>query len=170
MPGEKDIDNQETSKLAEQVLMNLFKVFRNLRPAGVRTLPPNFELPAPRHIMALFHLATSGPMSVSELAVNLGVTLTTASLSVTQMAAVELVMREEDPSDHRRTIVSISPNVEPVINEIFTSKVRALEKGLVALGPQRSESFLRDLELLLHAIESESERALGEMSSRHLVN
>lgn len=120
--------------------------------------------------MALFHLATTGPMSVSELATNLGVTLTTASLSVTQMAASGLVVREEDPSDHRRTIVSISPNVEPIVKEIFTSKIQALEKGLAALGPERSESFLRDLGLLLHAIESQSETHSDEPTNQEQLN
>ena len=96
--------------------LSLFTVFRNLRPTNARNLLPRIEPPAPRHIMALFHLAVSGPMSVSELATHLGVTLTTASLSVTQMAAAGLVIREEDPTDHRRTIVSISPNIEPTIS------------------------------------------------------
>ncbi|TAN24971.1 MAG: MarR family transcriptional regulator [Actinomycetota bacterium] len=157
MPEAKNTGNRESTELAEKVLLSLFTVFRNLRPAGGKNLLPRIEPPAPRHVMALFHLAASGPMSVSELATHLGVTLTTASLSVTQMAAAELVIREEDPSDHRRTIVSISPKVEPAINEMFTSKVQTLEKGLAALGAKRSEAFLRDLQTLLQAIESEHE-------------
>jgi DNA-binding MarR family transcriptional regulator len=104
-------------------------------------------------------------MSVSELANNLGVTLTTASLSVTQMATSELVIRKEDPSDHRRTIVSVSPNIEPIIKEVFTTKVQALEKGLAVLGPKRSEAFLRDLELLLEAIEAQGETGSNDHSN-----
>ncbi len=154
--GEK-MDKLENTELAEKVLLSLFTVFRNLRPTNARNLLPRIEPPAPRHIMALFHLAVSGPMSVSELATHLGVTLTTASLSVTQMAAAGLVIREEDPTDHRRTIVSISPNIEPTINEILTSKVQTLGKGLAALGAKRSAAFLRDLQTLLNAIESENE-------------
>ncbi len=157
MPDGENMGNLENTELAEKVLLSLFTVFRNLRPTNARNLLPRIEPPAPRHIMALFHLAASGPMSVSELATHLGVTLTTASLSVTQMAAAGLVIREEDPTDHRRTIVSISPKIEPTINEIFTSKVQTLEKGLAALGAKRSAAFLRDLQTLLNAIETENE-------------
>lgn len=151
------METTENLEHARKVLMSLFTIFRHLRPSGIKNFPMKAEPPAPRHIMALFQLATNGPMSVSELATNLGVTLTTASLSVTQMATSDLVIREEDPSDHRRTIVTISPTVEPLVKELFTSKVEALEKGLSALGPKRSEAFLKDLELLLQAIESQSE-------------
>ncbi len=157
MPQANDQYNAEISEHSQKVLMSLFTIFRHLRPTGMKNFWLHGEPPAPRHIMALFHLATTGPMSVSELAANLGVTLTTASLSVTQMAASDLVIREEDPTDHRRTIVSISPRVEPLVREVFTTKVHALEKGLAALGPEKSETFMRDLEVLLKAIESHND-------------
>ncbi len=161
----KEIQATETSQNAQKVLMSLFTIFRHLRPSGIRNFGLGGEPPAPRHVMALFHLAINGPMSVSELANNLGVTLTTASLSVTQMATSELVIRKEDPSDHRRTIVSVSPNIEPIIKEVFTTKVQALEKGLAVLGPKRSEAFLRDLELLLEAIEAQGETESNDHSN-----
>ena len=157
MSKDNDTNRLETSELARKVLMSLFTIFRHLRPSGIKGFAFHGEPPAPRHIMALLHLAANGPMSVSELAANLGVTLTTASLSVTQMAGSGLVSREEDPSDHRRTIVSIAPQVEPIVRELMTTKVQALEKGLAVLGPARTEQFLRDLELLLSAIESQSQ-------------
>jgi len=170
MPHPNEPYNTETSEHSQKVLMSLFTIFRHLRPTGMKNFWLRGEPPAPRHIMALFHLATTGPMSVSELATNLGVTLTTASLSVTQMASSDLVIREEDPSDHRRTIVSISPRVEPFISEVFTTKVRALERGLAALGPERSEAFLRDLEILLQEIESQSDTSQEESSNSMKLN
>lgn len=166
MPKGAQSETAETLEQARIVLMSLFTIFRHLRPSGVKNLAPDVEPPAPRHIMALFNLAIHGPMSVSDIATNLGVTLTTASLSVAQMAAAELVTREEDPSDHRRTIVTISPKVEPLVNELFTSKVEALEKGLTALGPRRAETFMRDLEILLQAIESQSTSEPEEQNNR----
>ena len=165
MSQNSGMDNFDTSEHAHKVLMSLFTIFRHLRPSGKMGFAVHHEPPAPRHIMALLHLATHGPMSVSELATSLGVTLTTASLSVTQMAASGLVTREEDPSDHRRTIVSISPKVQPLVQEVMTTKVKALEKGLAALGTERSRQLLRDLEILLGAIESQEEPETLEESA-----
>jgi len=70
----------------------------------------------PRHIPALAYLLlTDGPMSVSQLAARLGVTIATASLMATQLADHGLIQRREDPRDRRRTLVSIAPGRNAVV-------------------------------------------------------
>lgn len=146
---------------AQRILMSLFTIARHLRPSGMTTFISPRGPPAPRHVIALFHLATKGPMSVSELATSLGVTLTTASLSVTQMAESGLVVRSEDPSDHRRTIVAVSREVQPALDDTLTTKLQKLKIGLEALGPERAESLLNDLEVLLNAIEIDAHNTIS---------
>lgn len=143
-----------TTEQAQDLLMNLFTISRHLRPSGATKFASNAEPPAPRHIMALFHLSTKGTMSVSELASSLGVTLTTASLAVTQMANLGLVDREEDPNDHRRTMVSVSEKVKPIVEETITTKLEVLKQGLQTLGPQRTQSLTYDLQCLAQNLEN----------------
>lgn len=157
MATSKDPDQSISSEQAQKVLMSLFTISRLLRPSGIRNLATKGDPPAPRHVIALFHLATKGPMSVGELANTLGVTLTTASLSVTQMAAANLVIRSEDPLDHRRTIVSISSKLQPIVEEVLTTKLQTLHRALAVLGPKRSENLVKDLDLLLQTLESEND-------------
>lgn len=153
MTSKNDRLHSSEMEQAQKILMSLFSIARHLRPSGMTTFMSHQGPPAPRHVIALFHLATKGPMSVGELATSLGVTLTTASLSVTQMAQSGLVVRHEDPSDHRRTIVSVSPKVQPALDEALTTKLQKLKIGLEALGPERTNSLLNDLDILLRAIE-----------------
>lgn len=154
MPPNDQSPRRSNSMQAQNMLMTLFTTARLLRPSGLQRFAHG-DPPAPRHVIALFHLATKGPMSVSDLAASLGVTLTTASLSVTQMAASGLVVRNEDPNDHRRTIVSVSKLVQPVVDEALTTKLVQLKRALAALGEERSESLLRDLKFVHDFIESE---------------
>src|SRR3981081_1039269 len=63
----------------------------------------------PRHTNVLRHVMVAGPMSVSALAVRLGVALPTASLMVGELSRAGLLDRVEDTEDRRRTIVCVSP-------------------------------------------------------------
>lgn len=146
-----------STEQAQDLLMSLFTLARQLRPSGTTKFSSDSEPPAPRHVLALFHLSTKGPMSVSDLASSLGVTLTTASLAVTQMANLGLVDREEDPTDHRRTIVSISDKVKDIVNETITIKLEFLKQGLQSLGPQRTQSLVNDLHCLVQNLEHDSD-------------
>lgn len=137
--------------------MNLFTLARQLRPSGTTKFLSHTEPPAPRHVLALFHLSTKGPMSVSDLASSLGVTLTTASLAVTQMANLGLVDRVEDPNDHRRTIVSVSEKVKPIVDETITIKLEALKQGLQKLGARKTQSLVDDLHYLVQCLERDND-------------
>lgn len=147
--NQTDVDTQN----AQDLLMSLFTLARYLRPSGTTGFTDQADPPAPRHLLALFYLSTKGNMSVSDLASLLGVTLTTASLSVTQMANAGLVEREEDPADHRRTIVSISERVRPMVEETIALKMEKLKIGLQSLGAKRAQALIEDIHHLIQAMD-----------------
>ena len=154
MPTRPKNQTDTITEKAQDLLMSLFTLARYLRPSGTTGFTDQADPPAPRHLLALFYLSAKGQMSVSDLASLLGVTLTTASLSVTQMANAGLVEREEDPTDHRRTIVSISERVRPKVEETIAQKMERLKTGLKSLGPKRAQALIEDIQHLIQAMNS----------------
>src|SRR5690242_4316929 len=67
-----------------------------------------------RHATALLSVALWGPLSVTELARRHQVLVKTASLVAVELEQAGLIARWEDPSDRRRTILSIAPGKERV--------------------------------------------------------
>src|SRR5271157_6064560 len=85
----------------------LWETFRGLRQSSP---PPTSLLEAgtwgslsSRHKHALSAVATAGPLSVTELARRLGLSLSTTSALVGQLDRAGLVHRAEDATDRRRT-------------------------------------------------------------------
>src|SRR5437764_1748130 len=64
-----------------------------------------------RHFPPLIVLSLEGPLSVSELADRVGLTVATTSLLVGELSRAGLVERSEDEQDRRRTIVSLSEEI-----------------------------------------------------------
>jgi DNA-binding MarR family transcriptional regulator len=62
--------------------------------------------PAKKHSPG--ELCAAGPLSVSELPERIGLSLSSASATVIELADAGLIERAEDPADRRRTIVQIS--------------------------------------------------------------
>ena len=102
----------------------------------------------PRHIPVLLSLALDGPMSVSELAERLGVTLTTASLLGTELERSGLVVRHEDETDRRRTILSIAEDYRSVFADWTKSKSNPLRRTLDRLTPAERAAFVKAMAML----------------------
>jgi DNA-binding MarR family transcriptional regulator len=102
-----------------------------------------------RHIAALITLAIAGPMSVSELAQRLNMTVAHASLIVGELADAELVERDKDPGDRRRVIVTLSETAKPALNVMRQRNAAPLIRFLDELGDERASQFIDELELLL---------------------
>ncbi len=116
---------------------------RRLRPTpGGGPELPSGERIAPRHIEILIQLANTKEMSVSDIANRLGVNLTAASLSVTQLANVGIVERKEDPEDHRRTIVSIAEPYLKMASEINAEKVVPMRRALGEMGEEKANQLV----------------------------
>ena len=89
-------------------LMQLFpRVTRGMRRWQDRAAPLSSAPLSPRHVAALEQLR-GGPVTVSELAARLGLTLPTVSGVLADLDRAGFIERHPDPADRRRTIVQIS--------------------------------------------------------------
>jgi DNA-binding MarR family transcriptional regulator len=82
---------------------------------------------APSLMRLLEHFDLSGPMRVGEVALCLGIDVSTASLQLRPLKQDELVTRTPDPLDGRISTISITPKGRNVV-----SRVRAARQELLA--------------------------------------
>src|SRR2546421_8307766 len=112
-------------------------VFRGLKRGG--PVPPPFQDAferaslGPRHVPPLLTVTFEDELSVSRLAEELGLSLSTTSLMVGELSRAGLLERSEDESDRRRTIVRL--------NEAYREDVEAWLK-------ERMDPFQRTLQRL----------------------
>ena len=133
-------------KLLPQVIGG-FKRAGAATPAPLREMFMSASL-KPRHIPALAVVAIDGPLSVSDLASKLDVTLTSASLLVSELSRNGLVDRREDEADRRRTIVSLSAQHREPVEAWLADRFVPLRRTLEALDPPARATFIRALALL----------------------
>ncbi len=135
-------------------LMKLLpQVMGGLKRSGAPTPPglvERFQQTSlgPRHIPALAYLAVDGPLSVTELRDRLGVTLTTASLMVTELNRQGLVDRREDDADRRRTIVSIAAEYREAVDGWLASRAEPVRCTLERLSPEARGHFVGAMRIL----------------------
>jgi DNA-binding MarR family transcriptional regulator len=101
-----------------------------------------------RHAAALLTIALYGPMTITQLAQRHHVTLKTASLIAVELEQAGLIRRREDPTDRRRTIVTIAKGKERAIHEGLNSRAAHLQRALDRLTPQQRDGLITGLEIL----------------------
>jgi DNA-binding MarR family transcriptional regulator len=101
----------------------------------------------PRHVAALQQLR-GGPITVSELASRLGLTLPTVSGVLADLDRAGFIERHPDPADRRRTIVQIHPTQAAQIGEWLDGAAKPLARVLDKLTPTEQEAFLKAMDLL----------------------
>jgi DNA-binding MarR family transcriptional regulator len=135
-------------------LMQLFpRVSRGMRRWQDGAAPPTPAPLSPRHVAALEQLR-GGPLTVSELASRLGLTLPTVSGVLADLDRAGFVLRRADPADRRRTIVQISPDQGSLIGKWLDGAASPLARVLDRLEPSEQEAFLKAMNMLeteLHA-------------------
>jgi DNA-binding MarR family transcriptional regulator len=142
--GESDTEH-ELQKL-------LVDVIRGLRRSGPP--PPGLRQAfraaglGPRHVHTLAHLAKTEPISVSQLARRLRVTVPTASLLVAELDRAGLAERRADETDRRRTIVTVSDQYRDDIDEWLASRSEPLRRALARLDEDERETLLKALRLI----------------------
>ena len=129
-------------------LMQLFpRVSKGMRryqaPAGPQT-PASL---GPRHVAALQQLR-DGPLTVSELASRLELTLPTVSGVLADLDRAGFVTRQPDPADRRRTIVQITPAQSTLIRKWLDRAANPLARVLDKLAPSEQQAFLKAMDLL----------------------
>jgi DNA-binding MarR family transcriptional regulator len=98
-----------------------------------------------RHMSLLSYLLFDGPLAVNDLARRLEVAPTTVSLMVSELSRQGVVDRREDDADRRRTIVSISEQHRPAIEDWLAAGARAWRKALEPLTPAQRRLFIDTL-------------------------
>jgi DNA-binding MarR family transcriptional regulator len=101
----------------------------------------------------LDHLDEVDPLSMTDLAGHMGVTVATMSLAIDRLERKRYVLRERDPKDGRRVLLRVTPagvrlrEAKSVLDPVRVAQV------LAQLTPADREAALKGLELLARASE-----------------
>jgi DNA-binding MarR family transcriptional regulator len=140
-------------ELAEAMAL-LGQVFRGFkRNAGGPPPAPlveAFERGAlgPRHMPVLMTATVEGPLSVSELAERVGLTVATTSLLVGELDREGFVERSEDDHDRRRTLVQAKPRYRRQLREWANKRREPMRRALGRMTPDERAALTRGLRVL----------------------
>jgi DNA-binding MarR family transcriptional regulator len=150
-----------TSTPAEQTLESgvlelatlLGSVVRNLKQRAdppPRAFREAFEANSlgPRHMPVMIAVALGEGSSVSQIAARIGLSVATTSLLVGELSRAGLLERAEDPSDRRRTLVSLHKDHRAVMRRFIRKIVEPLRRTLDSLAPESRAAFLEGWRLL----------------------
>jgi len=106
-------------------------------------------------IRAIKFVKTKGQVSITELAELLQVSAPSASTMVERLVEKGVLVRETNPEDRRKVIVTISPDMisitEQIEKDIFSSFVDLVEK----VGPEVADDWCRVLDRIGEVLDSE---------------
>lgn len=119
-------------------------VVREQMPVPLRAAMENHGLTA-RHGAVLPHLLAGRPLTVSEIAGRLHVSLPTASELVGALSRAGIVERAEDPANRRRVLVSLARPYRPALETFLARRMEPLLRALDGLTPGERAGFLAGL-------------------------
>lgn len=140
-------DRSEHSALCLRLMQLFPRVTRGMRRWQDRSAPPGPAPLGPRHVAALEQLR-GGPVTVSELATRLGLSLPTVSGVLADLDRAGFVERHPDPADRRRTIAQITPAQATPIGQWLDGAARPLARVLDKLDTSEQQAFLKAMDLL----------------------
>lgn len=114
----------------------------------------------PRHVPTLLTVTLEGPLSVTELSDELGLSLSTTSLMVGELSRAGLLERSEDEDDRRRTIVRLNERYRSDVDAWLEQRIAPFRRTLEALSPRARAHFLEGWRVLV------SELAAAAKASR----
>jgi DNA-binding MarR family transcriptional regulator len=129
-------------------------------PAELEELVRSAQL-GPRHGSVLYALL-EGPAIVGALAARLGLSLATTSNLVAELDRAGLVERRPDPADRRRTIVTISEERRPSIENWITQAAAPFVRTLERLSPSERATFIMGLHALDDALRATGRDACSD--------
>ena len=142
-----ETSGSQHSALCLRLMQLLPRVTRGMRGWQNRAAPPVTAPLSPRHVAALQQLR-GGPVTVSELAARLGLTLPTVSGVLADLDRADFIERQPDPADRRRTIVAITAARAALIGEWLDGAASPIARVLDKLSPSEQEAFLKAMGLL----------------------
>ena len=133
-------------ELVENVLKSASDIFRVMLPTVPReVLMMDFTMP---QLKAMFLLFLNGPMRMSDLAADLGVTLATSTGLIDRLVERGLVNRESDPDDRRVVRCRLSGPGEKGITLVWKSareRMRGLLAQMSAINLEALSRVLKDM-------------------------
>jgi DNA-binding MarR family transcriptional regulator len=134
-------------ELVESVLKSATNIFRVMLPTVPReVLEMDFTMP---QLKVMFLLFLNGPMRMSDLAADLGVTLATSTGLIDRLVERELVARESDPGDRRVVRCRLSESGGKGISRIFETATDRLRGLLGQVSASNLEALSRMLKEML---------------------
>ena len=127
--------------LAAHLRLAVARTARRLRQEAGSDLSPTLAA-------ALATIARHGPLTPSELAPREGIQRPTATKLLGRLEAPGLVVRTDDPTDRRSTLVAISPAGVALLTEVRTRKDAYLARRLRARSPEDRATLRRASEIL----------------------
>jgi DNA-binding MarR family transcriptional regulator len=104
----------------------------------------------PRHVPVLMTVALGDhPLSVSEIAERIGLSLATTSLMVGELDRHGVVVRAEDERDRRRTIVRMHEDHRAIVDAWSQERFSPVARALGRMSPTARRHFMEGLALLV---------------------
>ncbi len=136
-------------EMVEGILKFADNIFRVLLPTVPRELLVlDFTM---SQLKTLFLLFMNGPMRMSDLASDLGVTLATATGLADRLVERDMVTRESDPDDRRVVLCRLSESGQNSIKRIWESARGRMQEILQGIDVATLESLDRALKTMLAA-------------------
>ena len=116
-----------------------------------------YPLSIPRSQVYLLRLLDRrGPLSMSDMANSLGVTMSACTALVDRAVQADLVERKRDPNDRRVVIVAVSQAGEQILVQIRRTRAQILARYLARLEPDEIEMLANSLSRAAEAVNLES--------------
>lgn len=107
-----------------------------------------------RHGAVIGQLVAEQSLSVSDLARRMGVSLPTTSELVGDLDRAGLAQRQEDPTNRRRTLVSLAEEHRQVVERFVATRAAPLLHVLERLSPRDRAGFVNGLRQWAAEVES----------------
>jgi DNA-binding MarR family transcriptional regulator len=147
-PGMSGTDRAETLADCLRKLVQLLpQVTRGIRRRQVPLGIAGAKL-GPRHGAALSLLNQEGALTVGRLATELGLTLPTVSGIIADVEQAGFVQRMPDPTDRRRTIVSLVAQHNEALTAWLDGATAPMVRALNKLSPEERAAFLKGMTYL----------------------
>jgi len=143
------VNTQQQDEPIETILRLSDQAFRELFPIVPKEwLRLELTMPQLKVVLLLF---TGGPVRMSVIASDLGVSLATATGVVDRLVQRGLVVREGDPEDRRVVLCRLSEKGEEVMGGLWQVSREQVRRLMRVLAPQQLELIAKALEALVQA-------------------
>jgi DNA-binding MarR family transcriptional regulator len=102
----------------------------------------------------LYVVTAAGDLSMSEIALRLGVTISTASGAVDHLVSVGLLNRVDDPSNRRQVLVSVTPFGLETLERLRELSSRQLRALFDLVGDEDLAVIERAIRILTQAVDT----------------